>query len=158
MTERTHEKEDNRMLRKTLSAVLCCLSLGLLAQPLANPGFELGAANWDLPQPFCRIAPGQGRNGTAALVWENTDTSLPLPRPWATQELKLQANQAYRLSCFVKGRIDQLDRFNIGAINRRRPSPEQALAALCTSVSQTASSKARHIPELTGADGLTRFS
>ncbi|NLF61228.1 MAG: hypothetical protein GX574_08740 [Lentisphaerae bacterium] len=103
------------MLKKVFSAALCCLPLGLLAQPLTNPGFEQGAASWNLPQPICQIAPGEGRNGTAALVWENTDTSLPLPRPRATQELKLQANQTYRISCFVKGRIDQLDRFNIGA-------------------------------------------
>ncbi len=107
------------MTRKMPAAIVLfvCLHLGLAlaAQPLSNPGFEQGPESWNLPTPFCRIAPGEGRNGTAALVWENTDSSLPLPRPRATQELKLQANQTYRLSCFVKGRIDQLDRWKIGA-------------------------------------------
>lgn len=97
-------------LRKTsvIWLVLPCVVLlcrysawgaGELPTTPANPGFENGAAGWNIPSKLWCIEPGEGRGGSAALVYDNSSTSA---YTFPQCPLALEPGVIYRYGAWVK--------------------------------------------------------
>jgi len=64
-----------------------------------NLDFERGGAGWNLP-PAYSVKKGAGMNGTAALVYENSDPNLPYAFP--SCKIHLKPGQIYRFSAWIR--------------------------------------------------------
>ena len=64
-----------------------------------NLDFERGSAGWNLP-PAYSVKKGAGMNGTAALVYENSDPNLPYAFP--SCKIHLKPGQIYRFSAWIR--------------------------------------------------------
>ena len=64
-----------------------------------NLDFERGGAGWNLP-PAYSVKKGAGMNGTAALVYENSDPNLPYAFP--SCKIHLKSGQIYRFSAWIR--------------------------------------------------------
>ena len=98
---------------RTETAGICLLAILLVASchaqddqcpsMPANPDFEKGTNSWCLPKALWRVADGEGRNGSKALVWENSDPKRYLfPR----HKITLKPGGIYRYGAWVK--VDEL--------------------------------------------------
>ena len=98
---------------RTETAGICLLAILLVASchaqddqcpsMPANPDFEKGTNSWCLPKALWRVADGEGRNGSKALVWENSDPKRYLfPR----HKIALKPGGIYRYGAWVK--VDEL--------------------------------------------------
>lgn len=73
---------------------------------IANPGFEEGMAPWVYEGPEYTIEAGAGRNGGAALRFENTNTNFyHFPR----QRVNLRPGRAYRYEYWLKTELSYRD-------------------------------------------------
>ncbi len=64
-----------------------------------NLDFERGSVGWTLP-PAYSVRKGAGMNGTAALVYENSDPNLPYAYP--SLKIHLETGRIYRFSAWVR--------------------------------------------------------
>ena len=100
-------------MTRTETAGICLLAILLVASchaqdeqspsMPANLDFEKGTNSWCLPKALWRVADGEGRNGSKALVWENSDPKRYLfPR----HKIALKPGGIYRYGAWVK--VDEL--------------------------------------------------
>ncbi len=106
------------MFLLALSLMACCHAKdGQWPSEPANLGFENGTNSWQLPKALWRVADGEGRGGSKALVWENSDSKRYL---WPRQTLSLEVGGIYRFGAWVK--VDSLKSGNSG-----KPTPRVSL-------------------------------
>ena len=92
------------------SALMACATVAMSESALANGDFEgpVSGGGWELPAGWT-VEPGVGRQGSRALVWENSD---PKAYRFASVGVSLEPGVAYRIGAWVKvdslsgGRVD----------------------------------------------------
>ncbi len=72
---------------------------------LVNLDFEQGEKGWGVDRKIWKIVKGEGRNGSAALVYENSDTNAPYVFP--IQRVPVEGGGVYKFGAWVK--VERLD-------------------------------------------------
>ncbi len=92
--------------RRTASCVLataCALLVGAACgddgMHLSNPGFEMDDDGWKIPKTLWSIEKNAGRDGSAALVYENTD---PKAYTFPRRPIPVKPGEIYRYSAWTK--------------------------------------------------------
>ena len=102
-----------------LVVVFATVSMAVESWPSSpsNLGFEDGTNCWHLPKALWRVADGEGRGGSKAIVWENSDSKRYL---YPRQTLSLEVGGIYRFGAWVK--VDSLK-----AGGSEKPKPRVSL-------------------------------